>query len=154
MPSLVIACGYWSDRRINVPADRDDLIRVTRLVNGGRRGLAQRRRYLARAKAVLARLTASGLSAAGDRPVLHRGSRGAAVAELQAMLADHGLRLAVNGDFGPATELAVRTWQRSYGLVPDGMADLLNPHGRYSLAARSDEPLTRTGFRSLTERTP
>ena len=51
--SLMIACEYWVSRDINAVADRDDLPRVTRLVNGGLNGLEDRRRYLQRAKAAL-----------------------------------------------------------------------------------------------------
>jgi putative chitinase len=52
--SLEIACVYWRDRQIDGPADRDDLVAATRRVNGGLYGLAERRRYLLRAKAALA----------------------------------------------------------------------------------------------------
>jgi len=51
--SLRIACEYWDSRNINRHADADDLIAVTRAVNGGLNGLEDRRRYLARAKAAL-----------------------------------------------------------------------------------------------------
>ncbi len=54
--SLRIACYFWRCHRINVPADKDDLAAVTRIVNGGLNGLAERRLYLERAKAALARL--------------------------------------------------------------------------------------------------
>jgi putative chitinase len=47
------ACDYWAMRTINAHADADDLLRVTRLVNGGTNGLEDRRRRLAAAKAVL-----------------------------------------------------------------------------------------------------
>lgn len=57
--SLKIACVYWRDHAINQKADRDDLIGVTRRVNGGLRGLPQRRRYLVRAKAAIATMTAA-----------------------------------------------------------------------------------------------
>ena len=50
----VTAAGwFWEMRKINRHADEDDLIRVTRLVNGGKNGLADREKYLKRAKQVL-----------------------------------------------------------------------------------------------------
>ena len=46
-----VAGWYWSQRGINALADRDDLTAVTRAINGGLNGLADRRALLARAKA-------------------------------------------------------------------------------------------------------
>lgn len=50
--SLRIAFAYWSARAINAAADTDDSESVTKLINGGRNGLAERTRYLAQAKAI------------------------------------------------------------------------------------------------------
>jgi predicted chitinase len=47
------AVFYWSDRRINGPADRDDVKAVTQSVNGGVIGLSDRMMLLDRAKAAL-----------------------------------------------------------------------------------------------------
>ncbi|MBN2358340.1 MAG: peptidoglycan-binding protein [Deltaproteobacteria bacterium] len=55
------------------------------------------------------------------RQLLRRGDRGAAVRELQRLLNQHGAHLAVDGDFGPRTEAAVRGFQRSHGLEVDGI---------------------------------
>lgn len=56
--------------------------------------------------------------------LLKRGSRGAAVRDLQTRLnsASESPRLVVDGDFGPATDRAVRAFQQNSGLVVDGLA--------------------------------
>jgi putative chitinase len=48
--ALKVACEYWKSRNINGAADRDDLVKATRLVNGGLNGLDDRRAYLNKAK--------------------------------------------------------------------------------------------------------
>jgi putative chitinase len=50
--SLRVAFAYWTERAINAAADADDSERVTKLINGGRNGLAERRRYLEKAKGI------------------------------------------------------------------------------------------------------
>lgn len=48
-----IACAYWNDRDLNKFADRDDILTITRRINGGTNGLADRKNKLALAKRVL-----------------------------------------------------------------------------------------------------
>ena len=51
--SVRIACHYWMTRSINLPADADNCVLVTRLINGGLNGLSDREACLAKAKEVL-----------------------------------------------------------------------------------------------------
>lgn len=70
--------------------------------------------------------TASPAPAAPSSPApsvnLRRGSTGPRVEALQQALVDRGASLSVDGDFGPATEAAVVSFQGAHGLVADGIA--------------------------------
>lgn len=50
-----------------------------------------------------------------------KGSRGEIVRQIQKALAGAGLRVMVDGYFGPITEEAVREFQKQKGLTPDGI---------------------------------
>lgn len=121
--SLKIACEYWQARNINAVADRDDLIQATKLVNGGLNGLEQRRKYLQKAKTALANIEGLrvALNEGGASTVLRRGSFGDEVIELQSLLLRKGFAISIDGDFGPATELAVMTYQKAKGCIVDGI---------------------------------
>ena len=45
-----VACWFWETRKLNQLADDDDVVEVTRCINGGTNGLADRKGYLARAR--------------------------------------------------------------------------------------------------------
>lgn len=47
--SLHTACEYWKARRIEGPADSNDINEVTRRINGGQLGLAERKAFFRRA---------------------------------------------------------------------------------------------------------
>ncbi|MGM0535556.1 MAG: N-acetylmuramidase domain-containing protein [Pseudomonadota bacterium] len=53
---------------------------------------------------------------------LRHGSTGPAVERLQYDLRRHGMGITADGVYGPATEAAVRAFQREQGLVIDGLA--------------------------------
>jgi len=63
-----VAGLYWKSRDINAPADADDIVEVTRRVNGGRNGLADRTEFYERAKRVLADGFVAAPVARGARP--------------------------------------------------------------------------------------
>lgn len=54
---------------------------------------------------------------------LSRGAEGRDVRRVQEWLDLHGQRVAIDGDFGPGTERAVRAFQTASGLPPSGMVD-------------------------------
>lgn len=55
------------------------------------------------------------------RPALRQGAAGDAVKALQTALNGHGATLKVDGQFGPATDRAVRAFQTAHHLIVDGI---------------------------------
>lgn len=116
--SLLIACQFWTLNGLNAFADKDWVMTITRHINGGFDGLADRKAKLVKAK------TALGLSTApAPMPnVLQVGSKGDPVILLQQALARAGYSVAPDGDFGPATAGLVKQFQQSRGMTADGVA--------------------------------
>lgn len=117
---------YWSTRNLNALADRDDLVAITKVINGGRNGLEDRRVKLAKAKSAITelqvKLIAEEQDVSDDAVILRRGSQGPDVDRLQRALAALGYYLlTIDGDFAGGTETAVRIFQRSRGLLVDGV---------------------------------
>lgn len=125
--SLTIACEFWKKKDVNAACDLDDVVLVTKLINGGKNGLPERRALTSKAKTAVARiegfvLTGEAPPTSKDRPVLRRGSKGDAVGDLQRLLQTLGFMVAVDNDFGAGTEVAVAAFQQQRGLVPvDGI---------------------------------
>jgi len=119
--ALESACWYWKTNNINKYCDAQDIVTMTKRINGGTIGLADRKKHYAHALEVLG-------GEWSPPPVVHstvrKGSKGDTVKAVQTALG-----LTADGDFGPGTEAAVIQWQRSKGLVPDGIV------GRSTLAA-------------------
>jgi len=114
---------FWETKNCNAAADRDDLVAVTKIINGGRNGLIDRANYLTKAKTAIARIAGDQLSGRQRYPVLVRGMYGDSVEVLQRALQAGGhYLLTIDGVFGPGTEGAVMTFQRARGLDVDGIA--------------------------------
>jgi putative chitinase len=50
---LMVACRYWTAKGLNALADADNVEAITRKVNGGLNGFAERKAYLAKAKGLM-----------------------------------------------------------------------------------------------------
>lgn len=51
--AMLSACWFWSKKGLNIFADKDDLLTITKRINGGTNGLEDRRRKLAKWKTLL-----------------------------------------------------------------------------------------------------
>lgn len=119
------ACWFWNANKLNDIADTDDVVRMTKKINGGDIGLADRQARYKKAIQVFggaAPVAAPVASAPASAPVANMtetvrvGSRGETVKAVQAKLG-----LTADGAFGPGTERAVKEWQAKNGLVADGI---------------------------------
>jgi putative chitinase len=115
---LLVAAGFWSWKNLNQVADRNDFSTLVRRWNGGHIGMADRKKYLARAQKVLSAIPV------GPR-VLREGMRGEDVRDLQRVLQAHRYSVgAVDGRFGNLTRDALLAWQADNGrmLRPEARA--------------------------------
>jgi putative chitinase len=118
------ACWFWNANNLNEIADTDDVTRMTKKINGGDIGLADRQSRYANAISVLGGKISSTPSSTNSQitdavtqsTVLRVGSKGELVKKMQAVLG-----VTADGDFGPGTERAVKAWQTSKGLTADGV---------------------------------
>jgi predicted chitinase len=116
---------FWHTRSINVLADRNDIIAVTKRINGGTNGLAHRRMLFARANRVLTR--AHSLDTSHETPktnsVEQKQERVIPMSnkEIQKFLASYfGIRLVADGDIGARTKSAIKEFQSKNGLPSTG----------------------------------
>lgn len=100
--AALTAAYYWRDRNINSFADKGDVEGVTRRINGGLNGLAERKMYLSRARSEL-----DGVKIAQRRlKELNYPAGGA------------------DGDIGPLTRSAIRDFQDANNLPVSGQLTL------------------------------
>lgn len=119
------ACWFWDTNNLNNIADTDDVVRMTKKINGGNIGLEDRQRRYVHAMEVLG-MNADQVAITeeddvediiDDIGVLRKGSRGDGVKIMQ-----EALGIGADGIFGPGTERALKEWQAANGLVADGIA--------------------------------
>lgn len=118
--ALASALWFWNTNKLNPIADTGNVAALTKKINGGDIGLADRQARYTRAMAALGgKITAAAPAAAPAATAgsMRRGSEGEGVKKLQAALG-----ITADGDFGPGTEAALKKWQAANGLTADGVA--------------------------------
>lgn len=121
---------FWSTKALNAIADRDDILALTKRINGGTNGLSDRAAYLKKAKTIVAEIQGEILGRDQDYAILRRGMRGTSVVNVQRALRAAGFyHMSIDGIFGAGTEQGVRAFQRDHRLVADGLV------GRKTIAA-------------------
>jgi putative chitinase len=114
------ACWFWKTNDISKFADADDIVGMSRRINGGDIGLQDRTLRYNRAKALL---SGSQVQENTQRPAssqfpIRRGSSGETVRRIQ-----QALKIGADGNFGSNTEKAVMSWQRSNKYTVNGIID-------------------------------
>ena len=116
--ALASALWFWKTNNLNPVADTGNVAALTKKINGGDIGLADRQARYAKAMAALGgKVSAAASVTTAVAETLRRGSKGDAVKKMQAKLG-----LTADGDFGPGTEAALKKWQSANGLTADGVA--------------------------------
>lgn len=128
--AIMSAAWYWNSRKINGAADANDIVKMTKLVNGGTIGLDDRKKHYAHILEIFETEYEEDDSEESDieeeesddeainvNQVLKKGSKGPTVAALQ-----EALGVDADGSFGSGTEKALKAWQEENDLTPDGIA--------------------------------
>lgn len=127
--SVLIALEYWRTKGLSAIADKDDVVLITKRINGGTNGLFDRRQYLEKAKKLvpqnIATVTAS---VPTETPTLNIvmakvGDGSDYVADLQNMLIRKGATIVADGKFGKKTQDAVSDFQKKSGIEVTGNID-------------------------------
>jgi putative chitinase len=115
--ALASALWFWNKNNLNPVADTGDVVALTKRINGGTIGLADRQsRYSVAMQALTGDIPTRAPISAATTATLRRGSKGGAVKQMQRKLG-----IPADGDFGPGTDAAVRKWQAANGLTADGI---------------------------------
>lgn len=111
------ACWFWKKNGLNAICDKDDIVTMTKRINGGTIGLEDRKKHYEHAKHVLGgHVEESHGVTVTTYETVRLGSKNETVKAVQAKLG-----LTADGNFGPGTEKAVKAWQTANGLAADGV---------------------------------
>jgi putative chitinase len=114
------ACWFWKKNGLNAICDADDILKMTKRINGGTIGLEDRKKHYAEAKHLLGGGHVAESHAAPAKATeyvtVRVGSNNDTVKAVQKALGQPA-----DGKFGPGTERAVKAWQTAHGLTADGI---------------------------------
>jgi putative chitinase len=108
--SLESACWFWNVNNINRFCDTNDIVGMTRAINGGTIGLNDRTVKYSKFREILAQASND-----STNTFISVGSKGTIVANIQ-----RALGIGADGIFGPMTENAVKRWQTSQNFPSTG----------------------------------
>ena len=111
--ALLVACSFWEWKNINLLCEPGGFAPVTRRINGGTNGMADRRQWLGKVTRVL-----------GHDPATMEEPTTAEIIDVQRALQDAGYSEvgAADGLMGPRTRSAIQQFRRDNGL-PSGLID-------------------------------
>ena len=142
-----VAALFWNSRKLNGPADANDIERVTKGINGGYNGLTERRAWFDKTWAIWG--TGRVPRSAPDIGELERGDRGDRVRKLKELLARAGYDPgAMNDEFDGQTERAVMLLQSDQKRNVDGLVDLALWKALENAPARAGGPSAAAPKRS------
>lgn len=122
--SVHAALLEWDAKGCNEWADRDDYVKVRKLINGGRNGLNDVRKYLAKVKKLLEQEMPEHDNPLPADNTLRIGSESTLVRWLQQQLMVHGYYVGeLDGKFGDYTEKNLAAWQLQHGFESTGVFD-------------------------------
>ena len=127
--ALESACWFWKKNGLEKFADADDIVGMTKKINGGTIGIEDRTARYTKAKAIIGNSASAApavkstaapavtqKAASASYPTIQKKSTGDAVKKVQAKLG-----LGADGIYGLQTEIAVRSWQRTNKYTADGI---------------------------------
>ena len=114
------ACWFWQKNGLNAICDANDIVKMTKRINGGTIGLEDRTKHYNHAKEILGGghipESAPATATATEYVTVRVGSNNDTVKAVQ-----NALGQTPDGKFGPGTEKAVKAWQTQHGLTADGV---------------------------------
>lgn len=132
--SVKTAIHFWNSRKLSPLADADDVRAITKKINGGYNGLEDRIAKLQKVRSLIDEIFATPTPESPETPseapeidskptliFMRNGTKSEGVKVLQVALNHKGYSLTVDGDFGPATEKAVKDFQKKNKLTVDGL---------------------------------